>query len=189
MNSKADLRRRIRALLNLSPEERAEKSSRLCAALVASALWRESRTIALFAAQSAEPDLDLLWPHAASRRLCFPRVAGTELDFLPVENPAQLVASRWDLREPPQGAAAAELAEIDLILVPGVAFTAAGQRLGRGGGYYDRFLAKPQVRAVKIGVCFEVQLAGELPVEAHDQRVDFILTEHGCSPAVARSPV
>ncbi len=61
------------------------------------------------------------------------------------------------------------------VLVPLVAFTAAGDRLGRGGGHFDRFLAGH--RGAKIGLAYECQLADEIPVEPHDARLDFVVTE------------
>ncbi|MEM1423987.1 MAG: 5-formyltetrahydrofolate cyclo-ligase [Planctomycetota bacterium] len=68
---------------------------------------------------------------------------------------------------------------IGVVLVPGVAFTRAGQRLGRGGGFYDRFIQRlrrrPGGAPALIGVCFEEQVVDELPVEAHDERVDRVV--------------
>ena len=65
----------------------------------------------------------------------------------------------------------------DLAVVPAVAFDRAGFRIGRGGGYYDRYLA--QMRGVKIGLCYTQFLLPSLPRELHDERVDLILTEEG----------
>lgn len=65
--------------------------------------------------------------------------------------------------------------ELDLILVPGVAFDRAGNRLGRGGGFYDRLL--PQYNAVRVGICFDFQCLEEIPVEPHDCLIDFLVTE------------
>ena len=67
--------------------------------------------------------------------------------------------------------------EMDLILVPGIAFDGAGRRLGRGGGFYDRLL--PLYTAPCAGVCFNFQLMDSLPDETHDCRVEFIITELG----------
>jgi 5-formyltetrahydrofolate cyclo-ligase len=94
-----------------------------------------------------------------------------------VSNPAALVrASRWNLREPDlRTAMVVDPRAIDLILVPGVAFTHEGFRVGRGGGYYDRFLAEPQLHARRLGVCFARQLVPSVPLEAHDQRVDRVI--------------
>jgi 5-formyltetrahydrofolate cyclo-ligase len=65
----------------------------------------------------------------------------------------------------------------DLVVVPGLAFTRDGRRLGQGGGWYDRFLAR--TRCPKVGVCFDVQVVAELPVEDHDVVVDVVVTESG----------
>lgn len=65
----------------------------------------------------------------------------------------------------------------DVIVVPGVAFDAAGGRLGRGGGWYDRLLADPARRGLAIGVAFEPQLVESVPVEEHDARLDAVVTE------------
>jgi 5-formyltetrahydrofolate cyclo-ligase len=67
-----------------------------------------------------------------------------------------------------------------LVLVPGLAFDREGKRLGRGGGYYDRFLAAPELsESVKIGVCWSVQFLTNLPSEPHDVEMDWICHERG----------
>ncbi len=63
----------------------------------------------------------------------------------------------------------------DLILVPGLAFGQKGQRLGRGKGFYDKYLS--QYRGIKVGVCFSLQLEQEIPTEEHDEFLDYIITE------------
>lgn len=68
---------------------------------------------------------------------------------------------------------------IDLVVVPGVAFTVGGQRLGQGGGWYDRFLSQLRNDATAVGVCFEPQLVDALPVESHDVVLDLVVTEAG----------
>ena len=66
---------------------------------------------------------------------------------------------------------------IDLIIVPGAAFDAAGRRLGLGAGYYDRFMAERAPQASRIALTFDCQLVDEVPVESHDQTVDLVITE------------
>ncbi len=66
---------------------------------------------------------------------------------------------------------------IDLAFVPGVAFDARGRRLGYGGGFYDRFLAAIAPGAPAVGYCFDAQVVEEVPAEAHDRRVEAIVTE------------
>lgn len=66
---------------------------------------------------------------------------------------------------------------IDLILVPGIAFDGKGRRLGRGGGYYDRFLSRVPARIPRIGLCFKFQVVDRLPHEPHDQTVSQLITD------------
>jgi len=176
MSSKADVRKLIRALPPLSVHERAESSRRICEMVRADPGWATARVIAFFAPQTTEPDVELLWEDLEARIACYPRVEKGGLAFFPVTERNLLIAGRWDLREPAGDAAhALDVAEINLVLVPGVAFTRGGVRMGRGGGYYDRFLAQPNLRARKLGVCFMKQLVETLPVESHDQPVDRVI--------------
>ena len=71
----------------------------------------------------------------------------------------------------------------DLILVPGLAFTAAGDRLGQGGGWYDRLLADVRSDCVTVGVCFAEQIVDVLPTEPHDVPVDFVVTDAPPAPS------
>lgn len=68
-------------------------------------------------------------------------------------------------------------AAIDVVVVPGIAFTERGDRLGQGGGWYDRFLGSIPANCATIGVGFESQMLDELPTEPHDIRVDVVVTE------------
>jgi len=67
----------------------------------------------------------------------------------------------------------------DVVVVPGLAFTATGARLGQGGGWYDRFLSNVALDCTTIGVGFNQQIVDSLPTEAHDVTLDFVLTEGG----------
>ncbi|MAT07166.1 MAG: hypothetical protein CL424_19210 [Acidimicrobiaceae bacterium] len=75
----------------------------------------------------------------------------------------------------------------DAVVVPGLGFTADGARLGRGGGWYDRFLAGRRLECVAIGVCFAEQVVDELPEEPHDIRVDMVVTDMGRGGAVRQT--
>lgn len=65
----------------------------------------------------------------------------------------------------------------DVIVVPGLAFTTDGRRLGQGGGWYDRFLAGRRHDCITVGVCFDVQVVEHLPTEDHDVVLDMIVTD------------
>ena len=74
-------------------------------------------------------------------------------------------------------------AEIDLVLVPGLAFDAAGGRLGRGGGFYDRFLATLGPAAARVGVAFDAQILPEVPTDGLDARMSCVVTDARVMPA------
>jgi 5-formyltetrahydrofolate cyclo-ligase len=78
--------------------------------------------------------------------------------------------------EPPAGAPEVALDEIDCVVMPGVAFSEDGLRLGRGGGYYDATLER-MPRAARVGLAFEAQIVPTLPREAHDAPLDAVVTE------------
>lgn len=95
-----------------------------------------------------------------------------------IDSLAALQPSRWGLREPlPQNPV--HPSEIDLVLVPGVAFGRDGARCGRGGGFYDRFLAALAPTVCKIGIGFDFQLVEDVPMEPHDHPMDLIVTDAG----------
>ena len=183
MRSKLEIRRDISALLRMTPDARAEKSARLCAAIAESDAWRGARTVAIFAPQPREPDVELLWMHGDGKTFAYPRIAEGRLDLFRVASLHELAPGAFGVREPRAEIEHAVAPDtLDLILVPGVAFTRDGERLGRGGGFYDRLLASLPAHTCKIGVCFDAQILHELPVETHDQRVDFLATESGLLP-------
>ena len=74
---------------------------------------------------------------------------------------------------------AVEPGDVDAVVTPGLAFDAAGRRLGYGGGYYDRYLSRLHPHAVRIGIGFASQVVDEVPEEAGDERVDLIVTDEG----------
>lgn len=113
---------------------------------------------------------------AAGKRVYYPRINKKYLDFVQVNALEDLVPGRFCVLEPvvPETITAPE---IDVIVVPGVAFDRRGHRLGFGGGYYDRFLSTGAAELVKVGLCYDFQLCDMLPEEQHDQRLDYLVTD------------
>lgn len=136
--------------------------------------WRDAVSVCAFSPLRDEPEILHPWP--IGKRLALPLMSGVSLSPRWVESEADLVAGSFGIREP---RASAPLAgdRFDLILVPGVAFDRSGGRLGRGRGFYDRFLEG--TRGVRVGVCFEDQVVPEVPVEAHDVRMNVLATPKG----------
>jgi 5-formyltetrahydrofolate cyclo-ligase len=169
--TKTELRKAIRVrLAALTPEAIAKKSAAICLELSHTPEWREAHTVGLFAPLDTEPNVDLLWAVLGKKTVCYPRVCGEDLVFLRVAGREALLQSAlWNLMEPPhKDEHIIKPEKIDLLIVPGVAFTATGHRMGRGKGFYDRYLASTGFRAVRFGVCFSEQLVPHLPMEDHD---------------------
>ncbi len=179
--AKREMRTSVRAALAAVPaKDAAAWSADLGRRLVNSPGFTQARTLMAFLPISGEPDLtkpcrDAL---AAGKRLCLPRIdwdRGTMTPALVRSLDTGLVTTRHGIREPGADAPGVGPAELDLVLVPGVAFDASGRRLGRGSGYYDRFLAPLSVATV--GVAFELQLVPEVPAGPGDVPVGAIVTE------------
>jgi 5-formyltetrahydrofolate cyclo-ligase len=179
--TKAELRREMRTRLAALGTDREPKSRAIVAALARHPIFASGQHLALYSPVPTEPDIEPLW-ESAPGRFCYPRVTPGGMEFVEVEKLAHLTASAWHphIREHslPE-ARVVPPAEIGVILVPGLAFTKEGHRLGRGGGFYDRYLASLPSTTLKIGVCFAFQLVEALPTEPHDQRMDAVVTEDG----------
>jgi 5-formyltetrahydrofolate cyclo-ligase len=90
----------------------------------------------------------------------------------------EIVSGQFGIREPDPDCIEIPSHQLDLVLVPGVAFDLHGRRLGRGKGFYDRLLT--EVRGMKCGVAFDEQVLNEIPKESHDIHMNFILTPTRC---------
>lgn len=176
--TKNELRRTMKALNRaMDAGARAAASARIIARMEALDAFARARTVGLFCAMGDEPDLTgALQRWRATKRLAVPRVEGATMRFFDYD-PQTLFPGAFGILEPGPSARLCRPEEIDLLIVPGVAFTADGRRCGRGRGYYDQYLALAGFRAVKIGVCFAHQLIDALPCEPHDIRMDGVVTD------------
>lgn len=140
------------------------------------------RAVAVYDAQAFEVPLGDFVLELSSRgvQCVFPRVVkgARELSFHHVDD-ENWAKGPFGIREPPSHAPVRAISEIDVFIVPGVAFTRDGRRLGRGAGYYDTTLARRGARAQTIGVAFDCSVVDDLPTEPHDVKVDFLATERG----------
>ena len=152
-------------------------SEKICRAIAEDDEWKSARLVAAFLPLPSEPQIGSLFE---SRNVCIPRVRGEKCDLVML--PKNLADADWRLHGAEFDALRTiDFSIVDFILVPGLAFTEDGARLGRGGGYYDRLLASCPGRTRRIGVCFAAQIVSALPIEPHDQRVERVITES--SPA------
>ncbi|MBW2243208.1 MAG: 5-formyltetrahydrofolate cyclo-ligase [Deltaproteobacteria bacterium] len=122
---------------------------------------------------------------AAGKLLLWPRIDAEGLVFAHCDTWEALVPGLFGVLAPTADAPSTSLGAGDLLLVPGRAFDATGARLGRGGGHFDRALAR-RGGAVALGLAFACQLVQRVPTESHDQRVDAVLLE---DQLVTSSPI
>ena len=135
-------------------------------------VWQTASSVCAFCALFGEPDLLTPWPE--KKAVALPRVEGGELSMRCTSSANELSRGRFGILEP-SAAALESPGGWDLILVPGLAFDRNGGRLGRGRGYYDRFLSRHH-EAFRVGVCFDEQIVDAVPCEAHDLRMHALLT-------------
>jgi 5,10-methenyltetrahydrofolate synthetase len=169
----------------LAQELRAQLSTEITVRLLQLAPYREAGSVLGYMHFGAEyisgPWLQRVLDDG--KRLLLPRVdpASRELEVYRVEDlTAQLAPGAYGIREPqPQLCAQLErLEEIGFILLPGVAFTRDGARLGYGGGFYDKLLARLRHGPALVAAAYAMQVVGNIPQEATDRRVEWLVTEH-----------
>jgi 5-formyltetrahydrofolate cyclo-ligase len=185
MNSpapKSSLRQQMRAALEkISLAVRTVESMELCARLEPQ--LQSANTILFYAPMPDELDVwPLLERLLKSGKICaLPAHDGTTQTYCArrvTSLETQIVTGKFDVREPAPDCQIMPFNRFDLVIVPGMAFDLAGNRLGRGLGFYDRILA--EASGVKCGVAYDFQLQASIPVEAHDAKVNFIFTPTRC---------
>ncbi len=185
---KTELRKRTKAVrARMTPEQHRSESDALCANILSLPAFQRARCVGLYVPHRAYSEVDV-WPIARAvwmqgKEVAMPRWP-TDLSAMQFGR----VTAEHDIAEDSRGWGTARneapVSEPDLILVPGLLFDAEGRRLGYGAGLYDRYLAG-RTAAVTVGVCFEFQLAIELPETAGDVRVQSVVTnqrELRCAP-------
>ena len=173
--AKARLRHKFRAELKRMPgADRHARSLAICERIAP--LIQGACTVAVFAPRPDEPDLKLLELSALwlGRTILFPKLEDSRPAFAPAESWEELQPGPFGLLTPIRPASSLEP---QLVLVPGLAFSRQGDRLGRGAGFYDRYLAGLGTAVRTIGVAFHLQLIDELPRDAHDFQVRSVVTE------------
>ena len=148
------------------------RSVQLWAALAATPQYAMATSVMAFVGCKGEPDTDPLFARleADGKRLLLPRVQDGNL--VVCDAGGSMAVSRFGISEPT--GPALDVSEVGFVVVPGLAFTVEGARLGYGGGFYDRFLRGLAVP--NAGVCFSEQLVDELPVEPHDVLVQQVIS-------------
>jgi len=159
---------------------RAEKDNAICDAILKDARFVSARAIFAYAASDGEPDLTAVLRSAiaAGKRVALPVCEKNgRMYAAQVTRMEELSPDRFGILSPGEDAEKLRPEEIDLVLVPGCAFSPKGARIGRGAGFYDRFLAA--CGAYRMGVCYDEQITQEIPVDEHDVFMHGIVTPGG----------
>jgi 5-formyltetrahydrofolate cyclo-ligase len=148
--------------------------------LLESSEFLNATAVALYSPVQNEVFTELIFNQALAqgKLVTYPRVRGNELEFIQVAETAELKPGTFGVLEP-TGERVVSSACLDLVVVPGVAFDLGGHRLGYGKGFYDRCLHGKRRPGFLAGLCFELQMVDNLPAEAHDVRMDMVMTENG----------
>ena len=174
---KKRIRREIRRLKNaVSLEEKTIRSKGILEKVEQLPEFAVAKTVMLYWAMTDEvqtSDFVIKW--SASKKVILPCVNGNDLDLRVFRGEEDLISGENFGIPEPSGELFTDYDEIDLILVPGVAFDVENNRMGRGKAYYDKLLSS--LKAYKLGVCFDFQLLKSVPTDEHDIKMDGIISE------------
>ena len=177
MTDKKEFRKEVRSrLVPIPASERERRSAEICRTLESHIAVCGARVAALFSPLPDEPQITALIDRLSCRMaVVLPRVEGDTMQFY-CYSPGLMRQGAFGILEP-VGEEPVKPGEIDVVVVPGVAFTVDGARLGRGKGYYDKLL--PFLHSYNIGICYRFQARDEIPCEPFDRKMDEVWTEEG----------
>ena len=179
---KKEQRQTLREILGaISEEDIKERSIIACNLLCGQPEFQKAEIMMTFLSLAREIDTASLVLRAwmERTRVLAPKVSWEQRRMLPIE----ITSLTQDIRDTPvgirepSGGTPIPVANIDLVIVPGLGFDPFGNRLGRGRGFYDRFLSHRDFRGVACGLAFEEQFVDLVPVGPHDMQVDMLVTD------------
>jgi 5-formyltetrahydrofolate cyclo-ligase len=179
---KAQLRQELqKCLIGIAAEQRKEKSRRACRNLVATREFQDASAIMIYLSLPHELDTSeaILCAWQMGKTVVVPKVSWQQRHMIPVRiNSLEtgFSAEVAGLRNPITGVPS-PFSEIELVVAPGLGFDRKGNRLGRGGSFYDRFFANKELKAPKCGFAFAEQVIESVPITDHDIPVDFLVTD------------
>ena len=169
------------AAFDMTPDERADQSALICRRIFESSLWQSSQAIMLYSPLTSEVNVNPLIESGLSdiKIVSLPRFLSKSDRYAPyvIRQSGDVVDGAFRVMEPSADCVELKSNQLELVIVPGVGFDHFGARLGRGGGHYDRLLQG--LTATICGVCFRQQVLPRVPEEAHDIKMDCIITPDG----------
>jgi 5-formyltetrahydrofolate cyclo-ligase len=169
---RADLRQRRAAIRD---DERSSLNQLITKRIMHSTLWQEATDVALYLAFNREADITALLDQASDKNLYLPAISGEQMQFQLVTEQLRYETLSYGLQQPvfiPD----TPRPNIQLYLMPLLGFDATGNRLGMGGGFYDRYFAEPH-QGIRAGVGFACQQVQQLPSDSWDVKLQHVFTE------------
>ena len=179
---KEQLRRKLqKCLLEMTEEQRSEKSRKACRNLVSTPQFQSALAIMLYLSLPHEVDTSeaILYAWQLGKTVTVPKISWQQRHMIPVRINSLETGFSTEvagLRNPVTGVPVS-FEEIDLVVAPALGFDRRGNRLGRGGSYYDRFFANEELKASRCGFAFAEQMVDSVPVTEHDEPMDFLVTD------------
>lgn len=180
--AKAELRTTVRGLLRaMTAGEREAESAAICDRAMSWGPLSEANCVMAYMPMAREVDVRPLIARLLERgtTVCLPRIDWENhgLSPVPIRDPDRdLGPAERGVRQPRADLAPIAASDVQIVVVPGLAFDAAGGRLGQGGGFYDRWLANQANHVRTIGAAYACQMVAQVPVTAHDRRLDAVAT-------------
>lgn len=167
----------------LSCSEKNKKDNNIYKSIINSDLFMKSKVLFIYISFGNEVDTHKIIEYAldSGKEICVPKVISRlkGMRALKINNLKELEVSNYGILEPKDNAEEVFLENMDLAIIPGLAFDLKGGRIGYGGGFYDRFFSNTNASIRKIALAYELQILDGLPLEDHDITIDGIITENG----------
>ena len=178
MITKKEIRKQVLAeRKSLDSDSVSLASQVICRKIMELPAYEVSENICLYMPINNEVDVMLLAEEAkaAGKKVWLPKVCGEEMEFRAYESEEQLVTGAYNIKEPVSEETLEANSET-LVIMPGAVFTTERDRIGYGGGYYDKYLATNSM-CTTVAVCYDFQIVDEIPVEEHDIKPDFLVSD------------
>ena len=179
---KREIRQRIITLRNnLTKEERKESNHIITKKIIKSDIYKNAKSIFIYVSYSSEVDTieiinDAL---ALNKEVYVPKIYKDkeEMEAVRIHNLDNMIVDEWGILEPAYVDKNLIGDKFDLIIMPGVAFDMKGNRIGYGGGYYDKYIDKYEGEVKLLALAFNIQIINNIESEPHDIKMDYIITE------------
>ena len=183
---KNQLRSKLQQILSqeITSHQKRQKSKQACRYLVETPEFKAASTVMMYLAVPEEADVTdaIKYAWRNGKKVVVPRIYWQDRYMVPVQidslQTSPIESGISGLRNP-ANSNVVPVESIDLVVAPGLGFDSKGNRLGRGGAYYDRFFAEEKLKAVRCSIAFAEQVVEQIPVTAGDERIDFLVTDAG----------